>query len=72
MTPVAIEGIRPWTALNPCERLRKYAGVLLEQPMPESLATRRGSSPASKAAWMMLPVMASWPHPGQSVDFAPR
>ena len=28
--------MRPWTALKPCEPPRKYAGLLLEQPMPDS------------------------------------
>src|SRR6516162_1771843 len=39
--------------------------------MPESFATRCGSSPASHAAWMMPLVMALWPQPGQSVVLLP-
>ena len=49
----------------------KYAGVLLEQPIPESLATRCGSSPSSNVAWTMLPVIASCPQPGHRVDLEP-
>ena len=37
--PVAMAGMRPWTALKPCDRPRKYAGDFDEQPMPENLAT---------------------------------
>ena len=70
-TPVAMLGMRPCTALKPCEWPRKYAGVLLEQPMPDSLATRCGSSPASHAAWMMPPVIALCPQPGHSVVLLP-
>ena len=40
ITPVPSDGIRPWTPFKPCDMLRKYAGVLLEQPMPLSFATR--------------------------------
>ena len=35
--PVATDGIRPCRALKPWLYCRKYAGVLLEQPMPLSL-----------------------------------
>ena len=35
--PVATDGIRPCSALKPWLAWRKYAGVLLEQPMPLSL-----------------------------------
>ena len=45
--PVPTEGIRPWTALNPCDPPRKYAGLLLEQPIPDSLMTWLGSTPIS-------------------------
>ena len=34
--------MRPCTELNPCDGFRKYAGLLLEQPMPDSLMTRFG------------------------------
>ena len=44
IAPVATAGIRPCTALNPCARPRKYAGVLDEQPMPENFATPTGST----------------------------
>src|SRR6185503_12062898 len=39
--------------------------------MPESFATRCGSSPASHAAWINPPVMALWPQPGHSVVLLP-
>src|SRR5262247_2694190 len=39
--------------------------------MPESFATRCGSSPASHAAWMMPLVIALWPQPGHSVVLLP-
>src|SRR5262249_43120921 len=39
--------------------------------MPESLATRCGSRPASHAAWMMPLVIALWPQPGHSVVLLP-
>ena len=45
--PVATAGMRPCTALNPCAREMKYAGVFDEQPMPESLITDSGRTPIS-------------------------
>ena len=39
IAPVPTDGMRPCTALKPCEPPRKYAGLLLEQPMPDSLMT---------------------------------
>ena len=47
IAPVPTDGMRPWTALKPCELPRKYAGLLLEQPIPESLTTCLGSTPIS-------------------------
>ena len=47
IAPVPTDGMRPWTALKPCEPPRKYAGLLLEQPMPDSLMTCFGSIPIS-------------------------
>ena len=47
IAPVPTDGMRPWTALKPCEPPRKYAGLLLEQPMPDSLTTWLGSTPIS-------------------------
>jgi hypothetical protein len=70
--PVPTDGMRPWTALKPCALLRKYAGLLLEQPMPESLITCVGSMPSSKNASMTRSVMALCPHPAQSVVLLPR
>ena len=58
IAPVPTEGIRPWTELNPCDAPRKYAGLLLEQPIPDSLITCRGSIPSSKKASMIRSEMA--------------
>ena len=56
--PVATDGIRPWTLLKAWEPPRKYPGLLLEQPIPDSLMTRRGSMPSSKNASMIRSEMA--------------
>ena len=72
MAPVATDGMRPCTELNPCDWFRKYAGLLLEQPMPDSLSTRFGSTPISKKASMMRSVMALCPQPAHSVVLLPR
>src|SRR3954469_8286214 len=72
IAPVPTEGIRPWTELNPCDAPRKYAGLLLEQPIPDSLITCRGSIPRSKNASIMRSEIALWPHPAQSVVLPPR
>src|SRR5689334_6278516 len=69
--PVATGGMRPWQALKAQDPALKYAGVFEEQPMPDIFARRRGSTPVSWRAFTMPAVMASWPHPGQSVDFDP-
>src|SRR5687767_10579099 len=71
IAPVATAGIRPWTALKPWDRDRKYAGVLDEQPMPENLATISGLTLISKNARTIWLLIASWPHPAQRVDFPP-
>jgi len=47
IAPVPTDGMRPCTALKPCDPPRKYAGLLLEQPIPDSLITCRGSTPIS-------------------------
>ena len=70
--PVASDGMRPCTELKPWAALRKYAGLLLEQPMPDSLMTSVGWMPSSKNESMMRSVMALCPQPAQSVVFAPR
>ena len=72
IAPVATDGMRPCTELNPCDGFRKYAGLLLEQPMPESLMTRFGSTPISKNASMMRSEIALCPHPAHSVVLLPR
>src|SRR5947209_19829286 len=69
--PVATDGMRPWTALKLCERLRKYAGVFDEQPMPLGLITYSGSTPISYIASIMRYEMALWLHPAQSVVLPP-
>ena len=71
IAPVPTDGMRPWTALNPCEPPRKYAGLLLEQPMPDSLTTCCGSMPISKNASMMRSEIALCPQPAQSVVLLP-
>src|SRR6201999_174699 len=71
MAPVVTEGMRPWTVLKLCDLLRKYAGVFDEQPMPDILATRCGSTPISYMASIMRSEMALWPHPAQSVVLPP-
>ena len=45
IAPVATEGMRPWSALKPWLAWRKYAGVLLEQPMPLILTVVYGLRP---------------------------
>src|SRR5260370_1101566 len=60
--------MRPWTLLKPCELPRKYVGVLDEQPMPESLATRCGGTSRSKNAWMIALEIESCPQPAHSVE----
>ena len=71
MAPAAIEGMRPCTELKPCASLMKYVGVLEEQPMPESFATRCGSTSSSKNDWISAAVTESCPHPAHSVDIDP-
>src|SRR5258708_2545523 len=70
--PVPTDGMRPWTELKPCASPRKYAGLLLEHPIPESLMTSRGWMPISKNASMMRSVIALWPQPAHSVVLPPR
>ena len=69
--PVPTDGMRPWTALKPCALPRIYAGLLLEQPMPESFTTCCRSTPISKKASMMRSEMALWPQPAHSVVLPP-
>src|SRR5262249_12247095 len=71
LAPVNTDGIRPWTLLKPCDLSRKYVGVLDEQPMPESFATRCGWIASSQQAWMIAALMESCPQPAQSVEIAP-
>ena len=72
MAPEAMAGMRPCTPLKACERLRKYAGVLDEQPMPLIFMTRSGSTPISNKASTMRSEMALWPQPAHSVLLPPR
>jgi hypothetical protein len=69
--PVAIAAMRPCALLKPCAPEMKYVGVLEEQPMPDSFATRCGGMSISWNARMMAAVMESWPQPAQSVDIDP-
>src|SRR3954471_10557521 len=69
--PVATEGMRPCTELKLCDLPMKYAGVFDEQPMPDILATRCGSTPISYMASMMRSEIALWPQPAQSVVLPP-
>ncbi len=71
LAPVAMEGMRPCTALNPCPPLTKYAVVFDEQPIPESFTTLWGGSASSQQASISAAVMESCPQPAQSVEFAP-
>src|SRR6185369_8059777 len=70
--PVPTDGMRPCTELKPCASPRKYAGVLLEQPIPDSLMTSLGWMPISKKASMMRSEIALCPQPAQSVVLPPR
>src|SRR5678816_1974423 len=69
--PVATEGMRPWTELNPCEFDKKYAGDFDEQPIPESFATLCGSMFISQHACTIAALIESCPHPAQRVDSEP-
>src|SRR3954451_4993574 len=69
--PVATEGMRPCSALKPWLYCRKYAGVLLEQPMPLNFTVEYGFSPTALHASMRWLVMLLWPHPLQSVEGSP-
>ena len=72
LAPVSTDGMRPCTLLKPCELPRKYVGVLDEQPMPESFATRCGAMSSSKNAWMIAPEIESCPQPAHKVETVPR
>ena len=63
--------MRPWTVLNPCDGLRKYAVVFEEQPMPLIFAARCGGTSSSKKHCTMAAVTESWPQPAQRVDMNP-
>jgi hypothetical protein len=51
--PVAREDMRPCKPLKPKERLRKYAGLFDEQPMPLNFITDSGTISSSKQAEMI-------------------
>jgi len=70
--PVPTDGIRPCTVLKPCTDPRKYAGLLLEQPIPDSFTSCVGSMPIAKHASMIRSEMALCPHPAHSVVLLPR
>src|SRR3954451_1569033 len=69
--PVATEGMRPCTELKPCDPATKYAVVLEEQPMPDSLTRFFGSIALAQLASTMAAVIESWPQPAHSVELAP-
>src|ERR1017187_2666337 len=71
MAPVAMDGMRPCTALHPCDRLRKYAGDFDEQPMPENLPTRQGSTPLSESHSTPRSEKRLGPQPAHRVVLAP-
>src|SRR3982074_2476068 len=71
LAPVSTDGMRPCTLLKPCELPRKYVGVLDEQPMPESFATRCGAMSSSKNAWMIALEIESCPQPAHKVETVP-
>src|SRR5262245_12676962 len=69
--PIAIDGMRPCTELNPWPPETKYAVVFDEQPMPDSFTRFCGSSEIAQQASTMAAVMESCPHPAHSVESAP-
>src|SRR5690348_1005293 len=69
--PVATEGIRPCSASKPWLYWRKYAGVLLEQPIPLNFTVLYGLTPTDLHASIRWLVMLLWPHPLQSVEGSP-
>src|SRR4051794_36730515 len=69
--PVATDGIRPCSVLNPWLYWRKYAGVLLEHPIPLNLTVEYGFTPTDLQASIRWLVMLLWPHPLQRVDGRP-
>src|SRR5512143_557233 len=70
--PVATGGMRPCRPLKPNERLRKYVGDLLEQPIPLNLTTFSGTTFISYKALMIWFEIELCPQPWQSVLGAPR
>src|SRR6202023_1773875 len=69
--PLAIEGMRPCTELNPCDPPTKYAVVFDEQPMPDNFTNCSGRSERPQHASMMDAVTESWPQPAHKVDMLP-
>src|ERR1700733_1692625 len=63
--------MRPCTELNPCEPPTKYAVVLEEHPIPDSLTSCSGRSERPQHASMIDAVTESWPQPAHSVDMLP-
>src|SRR5258708_20916481 len=63
--------MRPWTELNPCAPLTKYAVVFDEQPMPDSLTNCSGCNDSPQHASTRAAVTESWPHPAHRVDMLP-
>jgi hypothetical protein len=69
IAPVPTDGMRPCTALKPCRPPGKCAGLLLEQPMPDSLMTLRVDAHLVNAS-MMRSEIALWPQPAQASSCA--
>jgi hypothetical protein len=67
----AIGGVRSGGQLKPWPPLTKYAVVLEEQPMPESLTTSCGAMSLAQQASTIAAVIESWPQPAHSVEVAP-
>ena len=63
IAPVATDGIRPCSELNPCDWLRKQVGDLLEQPMPLNFIKFVGLILRRKATAMIWLEIESWPQP---------
>src|SRR5262249_53277760 len=69
--PMAIDGMRPCTELNPWPPETKYAVVFDEQPMPESFTMFCGSMARPQQASIIAAVVLSCPQPAPSVDKPP-
>src|SRR5688572_9442823 len=69
--PIAMDGMRPCTELNPWPPLTKYAVVFDEQPIPDSFTMFCGSMSMPQEASIIAAVIESWPQPAHNVDRPP-